>query len=100
MMSNTRREMISNGGNLGWCMPYSTKDGDVWIAVAEGRICGARINGCDTDNPSAATIARRVNPDYALYSGWSELYIALDAMDEHNCRDCPWFWACDAMDDV
>lgn len=99
-----RERMIKNGGNLSWCVPYrvTTKGGDVIIiAENEGNIVGCQINGRDVDGMTWERIARMVNPDYDLYSGWEDRHIAHDDVpwEELECRSCPWFDVCDAMDE-
>lgn len=103
-MNGYRKYMIDMGGNLGWCKPYWSKGGAVAIAVNEGEVVGAVIDGKDIpakDLDSADTvrrIARLVNPYYDDYSGWDDMHIAVEVMREGNCCDCPWFGICDAMD--
>ena len=41
--------------------------------------------------------ARAVNPDYDLYSGYDDAYIAIIAMQECGCAACPFCADCDAM---
>ena len=102
-LNGYRKMMIEQGGNLGWCKPISYNDGGVILALNEGQIVGLQMDGADLDkidNATLETVARRVNPDYADYSGWSLQHIILDANGEElPCCRCPWFGVCDAMDD-
>lgn len=101
-MNEYRKMMINDGGNLGWCKPISYRDGEVVLALNEGRIVGLQMDGVDIDGNSPKNleaVARRVNPYYEDYSGWSLQHIILDADGEElPCCRCPWFGVCDAMD--
>lgn len=101
-----RETMRDKDENLGWCKPYFGPDGTTF-AVNEGQLAEAMIDGQevpteDLDNPETiAKIARRVNPYYDDYSGWSAMHIALDGiLREGACRECPWFDVCAAMDET
>ena len=101
-----REQMIQDGGNIGWCIPYFDASGKYALAVNEGEIAGAVINGVDIpaaqlDQPETIhSIAVAVNSDYNEYSGYDDLYIALESMTEGNCCDCPWFTICEAMEEI
>ena len=93
--------------NMGWCKPFFSPDGNTTFAVNEGKLAGAMIDGeevpaKDLDDPETIEkIARRVNPYYDDYSGWSTMHIAQDGiLREGACRECPWFETCAAMDET
>ena len=90
--------------NLSWCKPYTAKDGAYALIMYEGKPdsiispdCEAhRWNGTLTDDVMEH-FARAVNPDYDLYSGYDDAYIAIIAMQECGCAACPFCADCDAM---
>ena len=98
-------EKMNPGENLSWCRPYVSKDENCFVVVCNGKISGCIINnenvGYILPSTDVAAIAHRlavaVNPDYAEYNGYSDLEIALDAMTEIGCADCPFRDDCDAM---
>lgn len=98
-----RELMKENRENLGWCKPYTSDDGTVTLAIANGELVGAVIDGEDIkasalDKINLTALAKRVNPDYDDYDGYDDLHIIRDAMHTKCCADCPWFDICDAMD--
>lgn len=102
-----RETMRDNDENLGRCKPYFSPDGNTIFSVNEGQLAGAMIDGeevpaRDLDKPETIEkIARRVNPYFGDYSGWSTMHIALDGIvREGACRECPWFDECSAMDET
>lgn len=100
-MNGYRKMMMDNGGNLSWCKPLSYRDGKVILAVIEGEVVGLRIDGTDVEinADSVCRVAKMVNADYDLYSGWDDLHIIAEAPHEElGCCNCPWFDICDAMD--
>lgn len=90
--------------NLGWCKPYVSADGSHVLILHDGEVESIfspavrayRWNGSLTDEVMAA-FAREVNPYYDDYQGWTDLHIALEAMQETGCWHCPWRDDCDAM---
>lgn len=98
-------EKMSHGDNLSWCKPYMSDDETCCVIVNSGEIAGCIINGEDVGyilpTTDVAAIAHRlaiaVNADYADYDGWGDLHIALDAMREVGCSECPFRDDCDAM---
>lgn len=100
-----RETMREKDENLGWCKPYFAPDGTTFT-VNEGKLVGAMIDGEDVpakdlaDPATIEKIARRVNPYFDEYSGWSTMHIAQDGiLREGACRECPWFETCAAMDE-
>ena len=99
-----REYMQETGGNLSWCKPYFSGDGESAVAINEGEPVGVLIDGADvapreiSKPETIRRLAQAVNAQYALYSGWDDLHIALEAMHEGDCCECPWFGLCDAMD--
>ena len=97
--------MKEEGGNLGWCKPYiHTRKG--WaLAVNSGEVAGMLFAGEDInpdrldDDLLLRLFAKAVNTDYDCHTGYDDLHIALEAMSERSCRNCPWFDMCDAMDE-
>lgn len=96
---------MNSGENLGWCKPYVSDDESCCVIVNNGKIASCTINGEDVGyilpNTDVDAIAHRlavaVNPDYADYDGWDDLHIAIDAMTEVGCSECPFRDDCDAM---
>lgn len=90
--------------NLSWCKPYANKDEDCFAIMHDGTIErvgtpemeAQRYDGSLNDETLEA-FARRVNPDYNLYSGWSDEHIILEAMHECGCANCPFIDDCEAM---
>ena len=94
--------------NLSWCKPYIYEDdsGSYYIIMYEGaiesivtpEIEAQRYDGSLTDD-LLETIARRFNPDYDWYKGWSDTHIIMDSDDlrEAGCSECPFKRECDAM---
>jgi hypothetical protein len=88
--------------NLSWCKPYQSKDEKSWLIELEGKPISIILNGEEIETATDADIkalAQTVNESYADYSGWSDSHIALDAMQERACHECPFFDRCDAMDE-
>ena len=57
------------------------------------------VNGdelCDFDS-DLAVLAQNVNPDYDTFSGYTDAQIALMAMHEIGCSECPFRLECDFM---
>ena len=89
-----------DGENLSWCRPYADDSGDYALAICEGEVVGLTMPGINTGDVTPEMMekfARAVNRDYDLYSGWSDLHIALEGMHETGCSCCPWRGECDAM---
>ena len=90
--------------NLGWCKPYVDNSGNYFAIMYEGNMEwismpdteALRYDGSLT-NEVLEAFARSVNPDYDVYSGWTDVHIALDAMREIGCSECPFRCDCDAM---
>ena len=94
-------EKMAYGENLGWCKPLSFLGGKVVIAVNEGSIVGAEIDGHDAPINAAGirAIAELVNPD-AVCNGSDDTRIILDAdCRELGCASCPWRDDCEAMEE-
>ena len=90
--------------NFSWCKPYANASGDYMLVMCDGELSSIksptfeafRYDGTLTDDV-LERFAREVNPDYDLYSGWSDLHIALEAMHEVGCSSCPWREDCEPM---
>lgn len=103
-----RELMKKDGGNLSWCKPVrlSYKDKIAIIAQNEGRVAGLLINGKNVDfkNDSEAfsILTKHLEIDGA--DNLSDLYNYLWDDEEvkaveMECRNCPWFNKCCAMDE-
>lgn len=109
----TMREKMSElDENLGWCKPISFNGGEIVIALNEGAVVSIQDHGedvptqyigncvCGYTDDQIKAVARRVNGDYDLYSGWDDVHILLEGGGEElPCRECPWFGICAAMDE-
>ena len=94
-------DTMRDGENMGWCVPYATKDESVWVVSSENCVS---IKDGDTaiDNATPEQIreyAKKINEDYDLYSGWDDLHILLDGMRSHGCTECPFRDVCEAVQD-
>lgn len=88
------------------CTPYANKGRTHFMVVYD---CGSQVtistptmlvnlySGSAKYDEVLEQFAREVNPDYDLYSGWSDLYIATQAMDKIGCASCPWRDDCEMM---
>ena len=92
--------------NLSWCKPYFDESGEYYInmyddiveAVITPKTKIIRVYDSNNTLDDVVTeVAKAVNPDYYLYSGWDDLHIALDAMHECGCASCPFKDDCEAM---
>ena len=93
--------------NFSWCKPYVSKDGEYSMIVYDGEMYA--IHTPDIDAPEFGDrltdeqmeqFARAVNPDFDLYSGYSCLQIAMFAMQETGCYNCPRYGdGCQTMDE-
>lgn len=108
----TNREYyIENGGSLPWCRPYESDDGRVKFTYHEFarpgyQVMGLIIDGEEVTAPLEALeadierAARVVNDKYDDYGEYDPTHILLGGnVEELDCRDCPWFEECDAMED-
>ena len=101
----TYREYMEahKGKNLNWCRPYLSLANGSCMVVKEGREvniwASPEIVVYGANYEDIRKFAKYVNADYNLYSGWSNLHIALDAMCEVGCSDCPFNRECEAMDE-
>ena len=85
--------------NLFWCKPYANDN--LVIVLCENEIIRLQAMGKDYEvtSDSIHNAARISNPDYDLYSGYSDREILLMGdVQEIGCVDCPWFNQCEAMD--
>ena len=100
----TEKRMIDEGGNIGWCKPYV--NGNVKYAIS-GDIVGIEVDGkdfldCEDWNvDGVAKVAEMIKKSYPEidYTGYTPEEILSDQAEEMDCRDCPWFLECEAMDD-
>lgn len=93
--------------NMGWCKPYVDKSGDYTLIIHDGEAESAvtpkgtfhRYDGTLTDMV-LEHIAHAVNDYYDDYFGWSNCHIALEAMTETNCINCPLRDECEAINEA
>ena len=96
-----RQEMRENGGRDEQCACYSTADGKKFLIDMPGNVDVYDADSDVWDGGAAFDLtdfAKSVNPDYAEYYGWDNLHIAKEVMERRDCRDCPAFEFCEAMD--
>ena len=92
--------------NFSWCKPYTDKTGEYMLVIHDGElssiaspdIIAYRYDGSLTDE-IIKQFAMAINPNYDLYSEWTDLHIALDSMHEIGCSHCPFKDECDAMEE-
>lgn len=90
--------------NFTWCKPYTNDSETHYLVVYDGiahsietpDITAHRYGGGNFDE-TLEQLAREVNPDYDLYSGYDDTYIALQSMHEIGCWHCPFRDECEAM---
>ena len=91
--------------NLGWCKPYTDKNENKYLVIYDGEVSGIKTETAEVTTldgrweleKALGELARKVTKDYDLYSGYSDKELALIAMHEVGCADCPWKYDCDAM---
>ena len=71
------------GGNLFWCAPY--KVGKIVVVVCDGKCIGMTVDGDMVDRDK-------------LPEG-DDLDDLVSQSDTMDCRDCPFFDDCEAMDE-
>ena len=97
-----REKMIENRENLGWCKPISYFNGRVIVAINNCQVVGVQLDGTEVppEPDKLFTIAKMINPDCDADAINRDFEIAVGARGhESPCCGCPWFDACDAMDD-
>lgn len=93
------------GGSINFCRPYRYDNGNALAVSDEYGVVGMILNGKDIDQAEIANrleeFSRSVNKYYDDYSGWKDLnlHVAIDGVSPCECRDCPWFSECQAMDE-
>lgn len=100
-----RQELLEDGQNIDWCRPYQTEDKKYIFVQNEGDIVGMTLDGKDIPeneyDKHLKIIAQTIDEDYNEYEGYTDMEIIKAnayKMTELGCRDCPYFWVCDAMD--
>ena len=90
--------------NFDWCKPYTNNDLTHTLVMYDGIASDIdtpdttmhRYGGGDFE-AALETLAREVNENYELFSGYTDTEIALDAMHETGCAHCPFRHECEAM---
>ena len=95
-----RDEMREMGGNLSWCKPYKVEN--IVLVVNEGNLVSLFIDDADclVSSDVLAFIARQVDPDYNGKEFGESLDAILYESAVIDCRDCPVFDKCEAMDEA
>lgn len=104
-LNTFRQELIKDGQNIDWCHPFQTADEKYIIVQNEGNIAGMALEGKDIPESDyekhIKIIAQTIDEDYNDYEGYTDMEIIKAnayKMTELGCRDCPYFWVCDALD--
>ena len=106
-------EMMKDNENLGWCKPYATPDEKTWVVVSEGMasiIIDAGKTTYGATDKQIEALAKRLNEDFDLYSGYDPLHILIEGMEgqyfglrghhaERGCSECPFRDVCDAVNE-
>lgn len=88
-----------------WCQPYADSDEERFLVVHDGlaslidspEVTSVRGEDlCDFESDLGA-LAQTVNPDYDLYTGYTDQQIALMKMHEIGCSACPFRYECETM---
>jgi hypothetical protein len=86
-LNKTRKEMMENNENLSWCRPYVTADERMHFVINEGRLDG--IMGHENKRP----IWKKEELEKF------DVNKLLEEATELPCKECPFFFECDAMND-
>ena len=93
--------------NMEWCKPFMDMETEDYILIQhDGEIISAktpdgifhRYNGTLTAD-IMENIAKTVNSNYNSYHGYTDEQIALDAMIETGCTNCPFRHECEAVNE-
>ena len=94
--------------NMSWCKPFVDKTGEYFLIQHDGEIKSAKTpNGsfhlCHGDFASEQAMqafALAVNNGYySYYRGMTDEDIALDAMSETGCLNCPFRHECESVNE-
>ena len=97
----TRDMMQENGGFLDWCGCFYSESNNAYLIDEPGSVS---IYKPDTDEwitgkaVDLEAFARAAVKDYDSFSGWSDLALIVSHLPRKDCRDCPCFGYCEAMD--
>jgi hypothetical protein len=86
-LNKTRKEMLENDENLEWCKPYVTADEKIHFVINEGRLDGI------LDHESNRHIWKKEELEKF------DVEKLLEEATELPCKECPFFYECDAMND-
>lgn len=86
-LNKTRKEMVENNQNLGWCKPYVAADRRRHFVISE--------IGLDSivDHENERHIWRKEELKKI------DVNKLLEGATELPCKECPFFFGCDAMND-
>lgn len=96
-----RDDMKENGGFLDRCGCFYSESENAYIIDAPGDVSIYKpdedewITGTDVD---LERFARAAVKDYNSFSGCSDLALIVNNLPRKDCRDCPCFGYCEAMD--
>ena len=97
----TRDMMQENGGFLDWCGCFYSENDNAYLIDEPGSVSIYKpdtdewITGKDVD---LEQFARAAVKDYDSFSGWSDLALIVNNLPRKDCRNCPCFGYCEAMD--
>lgn len=104
-MKKVRETMLAEGGNIGLCYPVSLLNDRIIVALNQGDFASMMIDGEDVDLTSEnfGRALKLLYPEfyreYEMENEERELWTAVCSGPEGECRDCPWFRLCDAMNE-
>lgn len=104
-MKKVRDTMLAEGGNIGLCYPVSLLNDRIVVAFNQGDFASMMIDGEDVDltpenfGRALKLLYPEFYREYEMENEERELWTAVCSGPEGECRDCPWFRLCDAMDE-
>ena len=99
-------EKTGSTENMSWCRPFTDDSEEYFLIQHDGEIESAktpdgifyRYNGTLTPDV-LESIAKAVNTYHDDYHGWTDEHIALEAMHELGCVNCPFRHECEAINE-
>jgi len=103
-------EKTSSNENMSWCKPFTDRNEEYFLLMHDGEISEAKTPegifyrrsmgyGMKLTDEVLESIARIVNSEYDSYSHMTDENIALDAMHELGCVNCPFRHECEAVNE-